>query len=151
MSPRDEVGIMKVILTRAFEKLGQPGDIVDVKPGFARNYLFPNKIALTATKGNLKIFEEGKKRHKIQESKKVKKAQKVAEQLSKVSITATVAVGEEDKVFGSVTAQNIADLLNVAVSLSCAITSNGVNSGVIVCTIAKNDLNSDVMFGCHHH
>ncbi|MFQ6617187.1 MAG: 50S ribosomal protein L9 [Fidelibacterota bacterium] len=102
---------MKVILTRAFEKLGQPGDIVDVKPGFARNYLFPNKIALTATKGNLKIFEEGKKRHKIQESKKVKRAQKVAEQLGKVSITATVAVGEEDKVFGSVTAQNIADLL----------------------------------------
>jgi len=102
---------MKIILKEDVENLGQPGDVVEVKDGYARNYLIPREFALRATPQNLKIYEQEKKRIEIKRSKDRRDAQAIAEKLQGVSLTATVAVGEEDKVFGSVTSQNVADLL----------------------------------------
>lgn len=102
---------MKIILREDVQNLGQPGDVVEVKNGYARNYLIPRQFALQATPQNLKIFELENKRLEMKRTKDRRDAEGLAEQLKSVSLTATVAVGEEDKVFGSVTTQNIAELL----------------------------------------
>lgn len=102
---------MKVILRQDFEKLGNAGEIVEVKRGYANNYLVPHGIAIEATAGNLKVYEEQKKLETVRMNRARKTAEELARQLEKVSCTASVAVGEEDKVFGSVTSQTIADLL----------------------------------------
>lgn len=102
---------MKVILRQNHENLGESGEVVEVKDGFARNYLIPRQIAMQATPQNLKIYEQFKQRDRIKASKERKASEELAEKLKDVSITATVSVGEEDKVFGAVTSQNIADLL----------------------------------------
>lgn len=102
---------MKIILRQNVERLGQRGDIITVKDGFARNYLIPRKLALVATPGNLKAFQEEKKQLDVRGHKDRRLAEQLAKKLKSVSITATVAVGEEDRVFGSVTAQTIAGLL----------------------------------------
>jgi len=102
---------MKIILKEDVERLGQRGEIVTVKDGYARNYLIPRKLALVATAGNLRIFEEGKKQLGVRENKSQRLAEQLAKKLKSVSITASVAVGEEDRVFGSVTAQTISNLL----------------------------------------
>ncbi len=102
---------MKIILKQDLPNLGNVGDIIEVKDGYARNYLIPQQIALQATSQNMNFLEQEKKRV----AKKLTKEKRIAEQLAKkldnVSITATVAVGEEDKVFGAVTSQDIAELL----------------------------------------
>ncbi|MFQ5863983.1 MAG: 50S ribosomal protein L9 [bacterium] len=102
---------MKIILRKDFEPLGKVGDIVEVKDGYARNYLIPSQIALQATPPNLKKFQEEKKHANIQELKDKRTAEQLADRLQTISLTATVAVGEEDKVFGAVTSNNIAELL----------------------------------------
>lgn len=102
---------MKLILTENVDKVGAQGEIVNVKAGFGRNYLIPRGLATIATPAAVQaIEEEAKIKAKKQEAAK-KAAEKLAAKLSSVSITATVAAGEDDKIFGSVTAQNIADLL----------------------------------------
>ena len=102
---------MKIILTQKHEKLGAEGDVVNVRPGFARNFLIPNSIALAYTAGNMKRYEEMQKLHQIRENKSKKAAEALAEELNKISCTASVTVGEEDKLFGAVTSQAIAELL----------------------------------------
>ena len=102
---------MKLILRKDFETLGQVGDLVDVKPGYARNYLIPQGIAFIADKKNMRRLEEEQKRMAAKKDKEKVAAEKLAEELAKVSCTAAVTVGEEDRVFGSVTNQDIADLL----------------------------------------
>ena len=102
---------MKIILKQEVEKLGGPGDIVEVKDGYARNYLLPRGLAVAATPGNLRAMEEEKKRQEIRANREKRAAERLAQKLSSVSVTATVSVGEEDRVFGAVTSQTIADLL----------------------------------------
>ncbi|MGA2622832.1 MAG: 50S ribosomal protein L9 [Bacteroidota bacterium] len=102
---------MKIILRQDFEKLGKVGDIVEVKDGYARNYLIPKKIGYVATKGNLQTHEEEKKQHELRQKKELIKAQKVASELEKFSLTIPMKVGEEEKLFGAVTSQMIADVL----------------------------------------
>ncbi len=102
---------MKVILKNDMDSLGKAGDIVEVKPGYARNYLIPSNNAIKATPSNMKSFQEEQKLSERRELKGQKEAEVLAAKLEKVSLTATVQVGEEDKVFGSITSQNIADLL----------------------------------------
>jgi large subunit ribosomal protein L9 len=102
---------MKVILREDVERLGQRGDIITVKDGYARNYLIPRKLALVATPGNLKTFKEERKQRDVREHKTQRLADQMAKKLKSVSITATVSVGDEDRVFGSVTAQTISSLL----------------------------------------
>ncbi len=102
---------MKVILRKEHEKLGNIGDVVDVKDGYARNYLFPRNIAFPATKGAVAVLEEEKKQAERRLSKELKSSEKIAAELEKVSITIQMKVGEDEKLFGSVTSQMIADSL----------------------------------------
>lgn len=102
---------MKVILRKNFDQLGKIGDVLTVKDGYARNYLIPRQIAYQATKGNILALEEEKKQISKKEAKELETAQKFASDLEKVSITIPVKVGEEDKIFGTVTNQMIADSL----------------------------------------
>ena len=102
---------MKVILRQNFEPLGQIGDVVEVKDGYARNYLLPHKIAYTALKGNIRALEEEKQNVAKKTQQELNAAEKLAAELEKVSITIPVQVGEEDKIFGSVTTQMIVDAL----------------------------------------
>ncbi len=102
---------MKVLLCHDHETLGSRGDVVDVKPGYARNFLMPRNIALPMTKGNLKVLEEEQKQVAMQGKREEIEADKIKESLEKISVTATVTVGEDDRIFGTVTSQNITDLL----------------------------------------
>ncbi|HTR80565.1 MAG TPA: 50S ribosomal protein L9 [Bacteroidota bacterium] len=102
---------MKVILRQDFEALGKIGEVVMVKDGYARNYLIPRSIAYKATASSLRALEEEKKQHDHQEQKKFKDAEKLGVELEKLSVTIPMKVGEDDKLFGSVTSQMIADAL----------------------------------------
>ena len=102
---------MKVILRQTFEGLGSIGEQIEVKSGYARNFLIPRNIVMPVTRGNLKVLNEEKKREEQRKNKARKTAEQMAKTLEKVSLTATVTVGEEDRVFGAVTSQTIADLL----------------------------------------
>lgn len=102
---------MKIILRSDYESLGTAGDVVTVKNGFARNFLIPQGHAVLATAKNMKLLEDERNRANRDQKKQLAEAETLSKELDKLSVTATVAVGEEDKVFGSVTAQDIADLL----------------------------------------
>lgn len=102
---------MKVILRKEHEKLGQVGTVVDVKDGFARNYLIPKGIAYAASDGSMRALEEEKKQAGRRLSKERKSSEHLAAELEKLSITLKMNVGEDEKLFGSVTAQMIADEL----------------------------------------
>lgn len=102
---------MKVILRQNYTNLGSIGDVVDVKDGYARNFLIPRSIAYRATAGNLKALEEEKKILARKEEKTAKEAEKLAAQLASASLTITMKVGEDDKLFGAVTSQMISDAL----------------------------------------
>ncbi|MDZ7314975.1 MAG: 50S ribosomal protein L9 [candidate division KSB1 bacterium] len=102
---------MKIILKSDIDKLGKAGDIVETKRGYARNYLIPKGYAVEATPANLKIIEQEKAAAMRRLQKEIDEAKKFAEQLENVSVTATVQVGEENRVFGAVTNQTIAELL----------------------------------------
>ncbi len=102
---------MKVILRKEHEKLGQIGTVVDVKDGYARNFLIPKGIAYPATDGSVRALEEEKKQAERRSAKEAKSSQKLAGELEKVSITLPMKVGEDEKLFGAVTSQMIADAL----------------------------------------
>ncbi|MBO4405805.1 MAG: 50S ribosomal protein L9 [Alphaproteobacteria bacterium] len=98
---------MKVILLQRVSKLGYIGDVVNVKPGYARNYLLPKKIALRATKENLKYFEDQKEQ--IQKNNEIAKAeaQKVADQMGQLAISLVRQASEKGQLYGSVTGRDI--------------------------------------------
>lgn len=100
---------MKVILRKDYSQLGKIGDVVDVKDGYARNFLIPRDIAYAATEGNLKTLEEEKKQAQRKAEKERAEAEKTVQELAKLSITIQMKVGEDEKLFGSVTSQMIAD------------------------------------------
>ncbi|MBU0474265.1 MAG: 50S ribosomal protein L9 [Bacteroidetes bacterium] len=102
---------MKVILRKNFNQLGQIGDLVNVKDGFARNFLFPRHIALIANPSNLRALEEEKKQASSKEAKILDLANKLSAELEKVSVTIPVTVGEDEKLFGSVTTKMISEAL----------------------------------------
>ncbi|MCH8170967.1 MAG: 50S ribosomal protein L9 [Bacteroidetes bacterium] len=102
---------MKVILRKDFETLGKVGEIVNVKDGYARNYLIPKKIVYMALESNIRALEEEKKSLIIKVSQELTTAETLAVELEKVSVTIPVQVGEEEKIFGSVTTQMISNAL----------------------------------------
>lgn len=102
---------MKIILRKNFNQLGSVGDIVDVKDGYARNFLIPRQIAYAATDGNLRALQEEKKQIAKKESKNLAEAQELSNELEKVSVTIPVTVGEDEKIFGAVTSKMISDAL----------------------------------------
>ena len=102
---------MKVILRQDFETLGKIGEVVDVKDGYARNFLFPRGLAYAALKGNIRALDDEKKAVEKRNLQELKAAETLAAELETVSVTIPVQVGEEDKIFGAVTTQMIADAL----------------------------------------
>lgn len=102
---------MKIILKQDFEILGNAGEIKEVKDGYARNFLIPRGIALHATASNIKHFEDIRKQQTRKTQRETEKAKKTLDQLEKVKIEIKAKVGEEDKLFGSVTTQMIYDRL----------------------------------------
>lgn len=102
---------MKVILTEDVDQLGNSGEIVTVKDGFARNFLLPRQLALIANKGNMAVYNEVRRQRDVQQSRAKREAEDLAAALEKVSCNVPVTVGEGDRIFGSVTAQQIVDLL----------------------------------------
>ena len=102
---------MKVILKEDVENLGEIGSIVDVKNGYGRNYLLPRDLAVEANPKNIKYFEHQKKIILTKAKKIISSAEDLASQVSKLSISIEAKAGEEDKLFGSVTAKDIAEAI----------------------------------------
>ncbi|TYP95583.1 LSU ribosomal protein L9P [Fodinibius salinus] len=102
---------MKLILREDVNKLGDAGDIVEVKAGYGRNYLIPQGKAMMATDGALKRVERMKEKAERRAELTVERAQDMAERLETTSVTIPVAVGEDERIHGSVTNQDIADAL----------------------------------------
>ena len=100
---------MKLILRKVVENLGDPGDIVDVKPGFGRNYLIPQGLAYEASKGNIRRLEEEKTQADERARRDYLEAKRRAAQLDHMSLTFHARAGEDGKLFGSVTSGDIAD------------------------------------------
>ena len=98
---------MDIILLKDYDGLGESGDVVAVKPGFARNKLIPEGIALRASKRNLAIAEERKMVTKNRQKREEASNEAILKKLSKTEITIEAQVGDEDKMFGSVTALDI--------------------------------------------
>lgn len=102
---------MEVILRQAVEALGKPGEIVKVSNGYARNYLLPRGVAFEATPGNLKRIQQERNRLEAAENERRGAAQGLAEKLEQVQLTFSSRVGDEGKLFGSVTSADIAQQL----------------------------------------
>jgi large subunit ribosomal protein L9 len=102
---------MEVILREDVEKLGSRGQVVKVAPGFARNFLLPKKLAVAATDSNKKIVEQERQAHLRREAKEHADAADLGKMMNGVTVTVAQKAGENDQLFGSVTAKDIADLL----------------------------------------
>ena len=100
---------MQIILQEDVEKLGHRGDVVTVKPGYARNFLLPNKLAVEATAGNMKALERIRAALAKKTATELEVAKKQAELLSLVALKFSRKTGENDQMFGSVTSGDIAD------------------------------------------
>lgn len=98
---------MDIILLDAVDKLGNRGQVVKVKPGFARNFLFPRKLALPATDANRRVFQESERALVKQDLVAMEAARALAAKFADVSVTIAVQVGEEEKLYGSVTTLDI--------------------------------------------
>ena len=109
---------MKVLLRMNVDNVGQAGEVVDVKPGFARNYLVPQGKALMFNKSNQAGYENEKRQAAARLAKEKHGAELLAKKLEDTSVEVAMAVGEEDKLFGSVTSQDIAEyLLNQGIEI----------------------------------
>ncbi len=102
---------MQIILLERVEKLGQMGDVVTVKNGYARNYLLPNKKALRATAANQKVFDSQKKEIETANLKAKKEAEAVAKKMDGVSVTLLRQAGEAGQLYGSVSSRDVAAAL----------------------------------------
>jgi len=100
---------MQIILQEDIEKLGHRGDVVTVKPGYARNFLLPRKLAIEATSGNMKVLERIRTSLAKRTATELEAAQKQAALLNGVSLKFTRKTGENDQMFGSVTSADIAE------------------------------------------
>jgi large subunit ribosomal protein L9 len=105
---------MEVILREEIEKLGRRGDVVKVTSGYARNYLLPKRLAVAATDSNKKIVEQEKQAYLRRESKEIGDASDLAKMMASVEVTIAQKAGDNDQLFGSVTAQDIAAALERA-------------------------------------
>ncbi|MEM6797766.1 MAG: 50S ribosomal protein L9 [Acidobacteriota bacterium] len=102
---------MDVILLEDIRNLGHRGEVINVKPGYARNFLLPKGVALEATRGNLAYFEQQKKKIDAAHSKRLEEAQEAAERISTVRIEIKKRVGERETLYGSVTSNDLVEEL----------------------------------------
>ncbi|MEX0921273.1 MAG: 50S ribosomal protein L9 [Rhodovibrionaceae bacterium] len=105
---------MEIILLERIEKLGQMGDVVKVKPGFARNFLLPQKKALRATKANMEVFESQRAQLETENLKRKEEAESAATKVEGMTVTMIRQAGDTGQLYGSVSARDIADALTEA-------------------------------------
>ena len=103
---------MKVILTTTIKKLGKMGEKVSVKPGYARNYLFPNNMALRESKKNIEYYEKIKDEMQKNEKVKFNDAKKLIQDIKKIKIEFNKEADEKDQLYGSISKKEILDFLN---------------------------------------
>ncbi|MFN2590499.1 MAG: 50S ribosomal protein L9 [Actinomycetota bacterium] len=109
---------MRIILQREVEKLGNPGDVVDVADGYAQNFLIPRKLAIPATRGSVKHAESLKSAHEARVQKARTEAEATAERLGAATVRIAGRAGEDGRLFGSVTAARVAQELENASGVS---------------------------------
>jgi large subunit ribosomal protein L9 len=102
---------MKVILREDVPELGSAGQTIEVKAGYGRNFLFPRNLAIPATKANLRAVGEINKQKELADRKRRREAEVIKKRIEKLELSTEVLVGEDDKLFGSVTSGDIAELL----------------------------------------
>ncbi len=102
---------MEIILREDIERLGSRGDVVKVAAGYARNFLLPRKMAVAATESNKKIVEQERQSHLRKEAKLKNEAEDLSKMLGGVNVTIAQKAGENDQLFGSVTAKDVAEAL----------------------------------------
>lgn len=102
---------MKVVLREDLDNLGERGQVVNVKPGYARNFLLPRGLALEATPGNLKVIEHQKKIWAVREAKEVAEARSIADRMAALTLTVVKKAGDTGTLYGAVTNAELADLL----------------------------------------
>jgi large subunit ribosomal protein L9 len=102
---------MELILTQDVDKVGRKGDVVRVRDGYGRNFLIPRSLAVPSTRANQEFVEEQKVRSEKRREKERSEAQKAAEKLGKAKVILEAASGEKDKLFGSITAEDISEAL----------------------------------------
>lgn len=103
---------MKIILKKSVETLGDAGDIVNVKPGYGRNYLIPQGLGTLATEATIASIKKQIEAEEMKEAKTKKGLQLIADKLNTIKLTFNAKVGEDDKLFGSITTQMISNELN---------------------------------------
>jgi large subunit ribosomal protein L9 len=106
--------MIQVVLQSDMDNLGKSGDVVRVRPGYARNFLIPRGLAMPATTGNVARIEEIKRLAVVRTSAELAAAQEIAKKLEAVSVKIARAVGEENKMYGSVTSRDIEDAFRAA-------------------------------------
>jgi len=122
---------MKIILTTTIKKLGKIGDRVEVKPGYARNYLFPNKMALRENKKNIEYYEKIKEEIKLNDENIYKNALKLIEDIKKIKITFNKEADDKDQLYGSISKKEILDFLlneNIKVKSDDILIKNQIKS-----------------------
>ena len=102
---------MKVILLQGVKKIGKKGDVINTSDGYARNYLFPRKLAEEATDSNLHILNNKKENERKQKLAELEAAQKLAKELKGKELKLTVKTGENNKLFGAITSKDVAELI----------------------------------------
>jgi large subunit ribosomal protein L9 len=103
---------MDIILTQKVQGLGDRGDVVRVKDGYARNYLFPQRLARPSTEGQKRVLNEENRLHVTRDAKLKQSVEAIAEKMKGLSCTLVVQAGEEDKLYGSVTGHDIAKAIS---------------------------------------
>ena len=102
---------MKLILQESITGLGNPGDLVQVKSGYGRNYLLPSGKAIIANEENMKVYEAKQEELKLQEAKRLESAKEIFEKINEFSVSQNVAISEEGTMYGSVGTKEISELL----------------------------------------
>ena len=102
---------MKLILQESITGLGNPGDLVQVKSGYGRNYLLPTGKAIVANEENMKVYEAKQEELKVQEEKRLESAKEIFEKINELSVSQNVAISEEGTMYGSVGTKEISELL----------------------------------------
>jgi large subunit ribosomal protein L9 len=109
---------MKVILLENIENVGKKGETQEVKEGFARNFLIPRHLAITATKGNIKTLQEHAKKLIDRKDRDAKTAEGIKQRLDEASITIKHKAGQDGKLFGSVTVKDLAEVIKKELSIT---------------------------------
>ncbi|NNK94518.1 MAG: 50S ribosomal protein L9 [Desulfobacterales bacterium] len=134
---------MELILKETIDSLGREGDIVKVKPGFGRNYLLPQGKAMLATAANLASLEKNKAEIQVRLEEERKKAEKLFKKLSGITLEFSQLVGEDDKLFGSVT---VADIVEKLAENKISVEKKNVNLPEPIKTLGENQIAIKVGF-----